>query len=254
MENDVDAGPGRVKDGFTPARVGDGLDAEPVTLLHHRAQLRLVETGHELAGAVALEPVDGELDDVHAVLDLGANLFDGFVEAPHQHADGTLGHADPGRVPVAQPLPSRHLPSRAGNPGTLKHPGMDGVAHRGRNPVGGRRIGKRRVSGIEDLSGGVHGPQCPELRWRVHVHVFVGLGIAVAQVDVDIDQAGQYPLPGVVHDRVAGTGPRRLCRGSDIGGHTVLDDDGLIGLQIVTQAVKQISASEERAHGITLSG
>ena len=57
----------------------------------------------------------------------------------------------------------------------------------------------------------------------------------------------------MVHDLVAVAGRRRLRRGADGNDHAVLDDHGLIGAEVVAQAVEQVSASEKLAHGVSLS-
>jgi len=66
--------------------------------------LLLVEARDHAGCGIHRVTVHRQLDKVHAVLDLAANLLDPFGDVAHQHTDGGFGHANPSRIPVIQPL------------------------------------------------------------------------------------------------------------------------------------------------------
>src|ERR1700722_13198054 len=108
----------------------DDALAEPVRLGDHRGRFVLIERGDQLAVLACLHTVHGDLDAVHAILHLHADLFDRFVLAGDETADRRVGHPDPGRIPVGQSLTRRQIATSRGYTWAVKQAEVDRVAYR----------------------------------------------------------------------------------------------------------------------------
>ena len=249
VENHVDAGAGRGQHRLASAGVGDHLAPQAVALLDHRVHLALVEAGHQLAVRIlAVQPVERDLDEIHPVLDLHADLFDRLVGVAHQHADRALGDADPGRIPVRESLARGDLPPGGGDARPVEHAGVDRIADADRRPPGRGRVGDRGIARLHHSLRRAERAQRPVFRRGEDVDVLVRLGVAVAQMDVDVDQPRHDEVAAVVDHRLARPLVRRFRGRAHIGDPVVVDDDRPVGLRGLVEPVEQRPADQVLAH------
>src|SRR5215469_8003432 len=104
VEDQIDAAARGVEGSLAAARMGDCLFAQTMGLADHDVGLVLGEGGDELAVFAPLNAVERDLDAVDPILDLTADLLDGFCARRDQLADRGLRGANPGRVPVSKTL------------------------------------------------------------------------------------------------------------------------------------------------------
>src|SRR5439155_13863225 len=121
------------------------LPAEAVALAHDDVGLFLGERRYQLAIGAALDAVERDLDAVDAVLDLAAHLLDRLIDVRDEFADRSFGSADPGRVPVGEPLVRRQIRPCRHDPRPVEKPGADRVADRQRDLA---RVARRADRGV----------------------------------------------------------------------------------------------------------
>ncbi len=148
--------------------------------------------------------VAADLDEVHTVLDLLANLARHLVGGAAEHAFRGRRHAEPPREVIGEPAVGDEVAAGGKHARAGKHSVGDRIAHRDRRVPGAAAIAHAGDAGLEHLARVPHRAHGAPFRAAIDVDFLRRARFAVGDMAVGIDQAG--------HDRGAYCVEYRECR------------------------------------------
>lgn len=237
VEHQVDASLGRAHHRFPAIGVGSHPAAEAMSFVDHLTGLVGGESGDDFTVGATVGAVHGDLDQVHAVLGLLADLGNGIVTAGDQRGGEVLRGADAGGEPVVQALSIGDDSAACSDTGAFEQSGVDRIAHGNAELATVAGADHGRHAGSQNVLSEEQPPQGAKLVAGPDVDVFLALGIAKRQVGVHVHQPGHDEL--AVGFTVAGLWTGCLGGWPDMADHAVFDDQCLSLAGVQASAVEQ---------------